>query len=140
MIILFLGGCNGNSSKKERNVCTDLIYKDVESALKCADNSEKLLLFVFIPSHGGKNISVDWNILKDPEVIATAQRDYVLVSADPKNLNPENATREMLNKLERRSKDTFFVVTNLALYPFCEFDYNTPKDKIIDHLEARDGP
>jgi hypothetical protein len=147
--ILFIGlfshACDftGSSGEKgKKGDCNKNVFSDIDSALHCAHRSEKLLLFAFVKRKSERQTQLNWQVLADGEIISTAQNKYVLIGSDPESiaLSAENSTLELLELIRANKNDTFFVVTNLALYPFRHFTNRTGKQAVLYELMLGDGP
>jgi hypothetical protein len=141
VLLLLLQGCEGNAYRDDKNsACRNRVHLNIDSAAACAAKAGKLLLFAFVNADSTQRQNGSWEILKDPDIINTAKKGYVLLVLNPKVLSAENCTQELLQKARGHGSDTFFVVTNVALFPFREFSYQTPKKEIINNLELGDWP
>ena len=120
------------------------IFTNIDSALKyCKETKEyKSLLFALVTRDIVKKQNLEWAILDDKDVIATAKKDYVLIIIDPTKISlpANNETKEFTDIIKMDKEDPYFVVTNQVFYPFRQFTLRTDKETIIDELRIGEGP
>src|SRR3989344_6323770 len=86
ILLLIFNSCIDNVPRQYAEMecnCCSKAYTNIDSAVMCAMESEKILLFAFVESDLECNRQKGWDILKDKEIIATAKKNYVLVMLRP---------------------------------------------------------
>lgn len=142
ILVTFLYGCNEKSMAPCD--CCENTYTNIDDAIKCIDDNprktsydERLFLIAFTNS---KNQG--WGIIKDPDIITVAKRNYLLVVANENEINSNNKTTPELRDLIKKYKgqESFFIVANQALYPFRDWNENESKKQIISELKLGNSP
>jgi hypothetical protein len=151
VVILIATGC-GVASPKKPSVCKCCgnTYTSIDSAMKCVLQmpekqttvDERLLLFAFVSSNVEANQKLGWNIIKEQEIVNVAKQNYLLITLDVNQIEfPKGKSApELIDKIKKHKDQTFFVITNQALYPFAEWTIDEDKNVIIDRLRVGDGP
>lgn len=142
--MLFLIGCgNVNQPRQYAELecnCCNKAYINIDSAVICAMESEKLLLFAFVESELEENGKKAWDILGDPEIIKMAKKDYVLLVLRPTETETyaEQCPDELFERVKQLERSPSFIITNLGGYPLNHFDLTTDKNKAISFLQNGD--
>lgn len=140
-VFLVLTSCNIN---KTSNTCNKRVYYTIDSALKCSEGSmeHRPLLFALVCEDADSNKKLGWDILKDKDIIASAQRDYVLIIIDPEDIkiDKDSIPKEFADIIKYTRQEPYFVVTNNAFYPFRQFYLHEDKEWIINELGVGLGP
>ncbi len=131
--------------------CCKEVYTNTDEAIECLNRTadttrttaeSRLLLIAFIDRDSAAMKKPGWQIIRDQEVLTTAQRNYLLVILDKQKirmLNTDCSSNIVQDSVKAAGK-TLFVITNPAL---CAFDCWTEDDEpqsIIDKLEVGNGP
>lgn len=148
LFILINFGCN--TQEKLCNCC-DKSFTDINSAITCFEKTKsenetssdsRLLLIAFVDKDIKANQKLGWQIIKDPEIIEEAKKNYALVIIDSKEYKTLNHQCHSLN-FEHQNKDKgkpYFVIANQALCIFGIWTLSDDKELIIDRLGIGDGP
>lgn len=138
------------SHKKTACNCCDKSYTNIDSAMNCilqtpdtlTTADDRLFLIAFVNKDVEANQKLGWNILKDPDIINTARRNYLLIILDVNQIKilKDQTTPELIEKIKGHKEPLFFVIANQALYPFADWTINEKKDFIIGRLEVGNGP
>jgi len=137
---------NRGSAKEPRQYlemeceCCSKAYTNIDSAVMCAMESEKILLFAFVESDLAGNQAKAYDILEDPEIIKAAKKNYVLVVLRPTETETyaEQCPDELFQKVKELERDPSFIIANLGGYPFNSFDFSDNKEKILSALQTGD--
>ena len=142
LLIIFLIGCNNRTLPPCS--CCENAYVNLDDAFKCIDDNppktsydDRLFLIAFTNL---KNKG--WGIIEDPEIIAVAKRNYLLIVANKNEINSyDKATPELKGLIKKyKGQELFFIVANQALYPFRDWGGNESKKRIISELQVGNGP
>ncbi len=145
-----LTSCGSNSNHKV-GTCCDKTYTNVDSALNCLSRTvdgngttadERLILIAFVHKDLEANQKLGWDIIKDPDIVKTAKRNYALVILDANQYKIVNAdcSDNIAETLKKTHNKTIFVIANQALCVFGDWTLNDDKESIIDRLEVGTGP
>ncbi len=142
IMVSFIYGCNEKSMAPCD--CCENAYVNIDDAFRCIEDNprktsydERLFLIAFTNS---KNLG--WGIIKDPDILSVAKRNYLLVIANKNEIKSNNITTPELKDLIEKYKgqESFFIVANQALYPFRDWNENESKERIISELKLGNGP
>lgn len=149
-LFFILTNCGLNSNDKV-GTCCDKPYTNVDSAINCFSRTvdgnrtttdERLILIAFVHKDLEANQKLGWDIIKDPDIVKTAKRNYSLVILDAnqyKILN-EDCSYNIAETIEKNQDKIFFVITNQALCVFGDWTLDDDKESIIERLGVGSGP
>lgn len=141
----------GNNSNDKVGTCYDKTYTNVDSAINCLSRNvdgngttadERLILIAFVEKDLEANQKLGWDIIKDPDIVKTAKRNYTLVILDAnqyKILN-DDCSNNIAETIEKTHDKTIFVIANQALCVFGDWTLNDDKKGIIERLQVGNGP
>jgi len=101
---------------------------------------ERLLLIAFVHKEVEANQKLGWDIIKDPEIVKTAKRNYALVILDVKQHKILNDECTSYTIEDFKKNKTVFVIANQALCSFGYFTLDDEKESIIERLQVGNGP
>ncbi|MBL7896330.1 MAG: hypothetical protein JNK50_13620 [Bacteroidia bacterium] len=141
----------GNNSHDKVGTCCDKTYSNVDSAINCLSRTvdgngttadERLILIAFVDKDLGANQKLGWDIIKDPDIVKTAKRNYALVilDADQYKILNDDCSNNIAETIEKTHDKTIFVIANQALCVFGDWTLNDDKESIIDRLQVGNGP
>ncbi len=137
----------GNNSKDKIGNCCDNTYTNVDSAIHCFnrtgnDPDNRLLLIAFVDKDLEASQKLGWGIIKDPDIVKIAKRNYALVIVDVNEYQilDKECSYNISEIFKKQKSKTLFIIANQALCVFGKWTLDDDKESIIERLMVGDGP
>jgi hypothetical protein len=149
LVFIFITSCGLVKPPVTCDCCLETYYT-FENASKCISTKPysetsydpRLFLIHFVENNIEQKRAIGWKILKDPELIKKAKRNYLLIILDKKNFEiPSNLNKNKLTSLiNKNESEDFFIISDNLLNIWSTWTFKDKKSTILERLGVGNGP